>query len=149
MSRRLKLWPNESVSGLPYSSRRLLSLNCRHGSTGPLMGTSRGGGRGGGTSLWSTPRIAMGFEAAEGERLSENGMPRLGGPKGLERVSPWPVDMDGRGLVLMSLPPYPREGAWMGMAAMASRFARVLGRSAGASGQDRWAVEDGDVRCTG
>lgn len=85
------------------------------------MGTRRGGGRGGGTSLGSMPRIAMGFDAAEGDRLSEKGMPRLGGPKGRGRGSPRPVDMDGSGLVLMSLAPYPREGAaWMGMAAMTS-----------------------------
>ncbi len=64
------------------------------------------------------PRIAMGFEAAEGDRLSEKGMARLiPDPKGLERCSSRPVDMDGRGLVLKPLAPY-REGAWMGMAAM-------------------------------
>jgi hypothetical protein len=69
----------------------------------------------------------MGFDAAEGERLLEKGMPRLGGPNGLERVSPRPVDIEGSGLVLMSLPPYPREGAWMGMAAMTSGMAQVGG----------------------
>ena len=99
----------------------MLSLKCRAGSTGPLMGTRRGGGKGGGTSLGSMPRIAMGFDAAEGDRLSEKGIPRLGAPKGRGRGSPRPVDIDGRGLVLMSLAPYPREGAaWMGMAAMSS-----------------------------
>jgi hypothetical protein len=66
------------------------------------MGTSRGGGNGGGTSCKSTPRIAMGFEAADGDRLSGNGMPRLGGPKGRAELSSR-LDIDGRGLVLKSL----------------------------------------------
>ena len=45
--------------------------------------------------------------------------------------------MDGRGpgLVLMSLPPYPREGAWMGMAAMTLGLNVVAREGAGVRGR--------------
>lgn len=59
--------------------------------------------------------------------MSENGIPRVAKePKGLEKGSSRPVDMDGRGLVLKSRPPY-REDVWIGMAAMMSTATRYEG----------------------
>ena len=52
----------------------------------------------------------------------------------------------------MSLPPYPREGAWMGMAAMTSRVppgSRTGGRTVSGASDDgdvRWAGRDGEER---
>ncbi|KAL2167572.1 hypothetical protein VTG60DRAFT_1083 [Thermothelomyces hinnuleus] len=130
----------------------MLSFNCSLGSTGPSMGTRRGGGNGGGTSSWSMPRIIIGAEAAEGERLLEKETVRLGRPNGLGRVSPCPVDTGGRGpgLVLASLPPYPpREGAWMGMAAMTSSWPGVARRGKYTASTRRTAESELTSKATG
>ena len=86
------------------SSRRILSFSCRLWSIGlSKMGGRRGGGRAWGTCWRSAPRMAMGFEAEEGERLSLKGM---GGraPNGLEKPSSW-VIMGGGGSREKSMPP--------------------------------------------
>lgn len=78
---------------------------------GPLMGTRRGGGSGGGAKSVSLLRIAMGFEAAEGERLSLNGMRWDMGAKGPGGNPPSRPDKDGSGpLFIVSLGPC-RDGA--------------------------------------
>lgn len=73
----------------------------------------------------SAPRIAMGFEAAEGDKASLKGI-RFGAPKCLLKPSSR-LDMDGSEGLSKSRPPY-RGCAWIGIA-MAARLGQARERS--------------------